>query len=305
MKYDEWWKNFGLGMELHASGSFVYNGIKELDDLEGLNHSSDIFQILYNLSVGIERILKVAIILIEHNEQVSIEEFEKSLITHNTIDLANRLNDRLNLGLSNLHNEFLALLSKFYKTHRYGRYSLNSIPHIHAEKVQFLEFIQKHLSMEFDISNEFVFIENTDRIRKFVGKIVKKITDSSFSIIQARAKALNIYTDEIRCDSKAFKVFYGTRLDFIDEKLIRKEVLLYLIHPNACGNHIDILRSFDCLKLDPDLAPLYIKALFNDVHLPYVVEDINERYTEISNISERIHMLGLIDNDNLSGDIDR
>jgi hypothetical protein len=232
-----------------------------------------------------------------------IEEFEKSLITHNTIDLANRLNDHVNLGLSNLHNEFLALLSKFYKTHRYGRYSLNSIPYIYSEKVQFLEFIQKHLCIEFDISNEFIFIENTDRIRKFIGKIVKKITDSSFSVIRTRAFDLNIYTDEIRSDSKAFKVFYGNRLDFIDEKLVKKEMLLYLMHPNTCGDRIDMLRSFDCLELEPDLAPQYIKAVLSGAHPPYLLEEVEEQYSKVSSIGERIQMLGLIDNEYLSWDI--
>jgi hypothetical protein len=36
MRRDEWWKNFGLGLELDASGAFIYNGIKFLDSLEGL-----------------------------------------------------------------------------------------------------------------------------------------------------------------------------------------------------------------------------------------------------------------------------
>jgi len=31
MRPDEWWKNFGLGLEVDASGAFIYNGIKLLD----------------------------------------------------------------------------------------------------------------------------------------------------------------------------------------------------------------------------------------------------------------------------------
>ena len=147
MKPDMWWKNFGLGMELDASGTFIYNGLKSFDELEGLNHAVDIFEVLYNLSIGIERLFKVAIILIEHNDSVSIEVFEESLMTHNTMDLANRVNNHIELNYSGVHKEFLSLLSKFYKTHRYGRFSFSSVPNIDAEKTLFLEYIHKHLNI--------------------------------------------------------------------------------------------------------------------------------------------------------------
>lgn len=300
MKPDEWWKNFGLGMELDASGAFIYNGIKTLDSLDSLNHAVDIFEVLYNLSVGIERLLKVSIILIEHNESVSIEELEKSLITHNTMDLANRVNDHANLNLSGIHREFLALLSKFYKSHRYGRYSLACIPNIDAEKGMFLQFIQKHLGVEVDLGDPYSSVENTDQMKKFIGKVVKKISDPLFSIINDRAHALNIYTYELRSDSKAMKVFYGDRLDFIDENQVKRELLLYLMHPKSCGDHIDMLRSFDCLDLDPALAPSYIKALLNDIHLSYAEGEVEELYTEVDNVGERFEMLGLMDNEYLS-----
>jgi len=299
MKPEEWWKNFGLGMELDNSGVFIYNGIKALDSLEGLNHAVDIFEVLYNLSVGIERLFKVAVILIEHNEGLSIEEFEKSLITHNTMDLANRVNGYANLGLSNVHREFLSILSKFYKTHKYGRYSL-ACQDINAEKELFLEFIHKHLGVNIDDIDGFSNIANTVQIKKFIGKVVKKISQGLYDVIGNRARELNIYTDELRCDSKAMKVFLGEKLDFIDEMQVKREILLYLMHPTSGGNHIDFLRSFDCIDLDPGLAPSYIKALLNDAHLAYVKEEINEAYSEVKNIGERFKMLGLMGNEYLS-----
>jgi hypothetical protein len=39
--------------------------------------------------------------------------------------------------------------------------------------------------------------------------IVKPITDSLFKVVDQRATALNIYTYEIRSDSKAIKTFCG------------------------------------------------------------------------------------------------
>lgn len=83
MKPTEWWKNFALGIELDVAGTFIYNGIRALHELHHFQHPVDSFEILYNLSVGIERLLKVAIILIEHSESEDLNSLEESLITHN------------------------------------------------------------------------------------------------------------------------------------------------------------------------------------------------------------------------------
>ena len=108
MKPEEWWKNFALGVELDAAGTFVYNGIKALHELPSLNHPVDSFEILYSLSVGIERLLKVALVLIEHHEQIEIDQLEESLISHSTIELANRVDAQRSLELSDVHREFLS-----------------------------------------------------------------------------------------------------------------------------------------------------------------------------------------------------
>jgi hypothetical protein len=300
MKPEEWWKNFALGLEVDISGTFIYNGIKRLDELDGLSSPADIFEVLYNLSVGIERLLKVAIVLIEHDNQVDMEKFEKSLISHNVMELANRVDAAQSLRLSGIHRELLSLLSKFYKTHRYGRFSLGSVPNIKAEKELFLEYLRKHLGIEMPHSESFVPVQNSDQIRKFVGKVVHKIVHSAFKVIGQRATALNIYTDELRGDSKAIRVFYGERLDFIDERIKKKELLLFLMHPTSRGNHIDLLRSFEPLELDPEMAPSYIKALLNDSNLPYVEGEIDELYTEVNDVGGRISFMEIMDNEYLS-----
>ncbi|WP_420553920.1 hypothetical protein [Neptuniibacter marinus] len=299
MKPDEWWKNFGLGMELDASGTFIYNGIKSLDSLEGLNHSVDIFEILYSLSVGIERLLKVAIILIEHDDSISIEEFEESLITHNTTELANRLQKNQGIGLSAVHKEFLALLSKFYKSHRYVRFSLSSVPNITEEKDLFLSYLHKHLGINISDKGHFSYIHNTTQIKKFIGKIVGKISKNLFRIIGKRARSLNLYTYELRSDSKAIKVFYslGDRLDFLEEEIVKKELILHLISKDISGDHIDFLRSIAALNLDSDETPTHIKALLNDVHLHLVKGEVECEYEEIENVKDRLQLLDLMTNE--------
>lgn len=302
MQPDEWWKNFGLGMELDVSGTFIYNGIKALDSLEGLNHSIDIFEILYNLSVGIERLFKISIILIEHNDQISIEEFEESLITHNTMELANRVQKNIDLNLSGVHKEFLSILSKFYKSHRYGRFSLSSVPNIEEEKELFLKYLHKHLKIDITDNGLLSYIHNTPQIKKFVGKVVNKISQKLFKIIEDTARSLNIYTYELRSDSKAMKVFltFNERLDFLDEEIVKKELLLFLMSQETSGEHIDFLRSIGALDLDPTEAPSHIKALLNDIHLHLVEEEVECAYEDVNNVKERLEMLSIMTNEYLS-----
>jgi len=300
MKPEEWWKNFVLGVEVDISGTFIYNGIKRLDELDGLSNPADIFEILYSLSVGIERLLKVAIVLIEHDNQLDMEKFEKSLISHDVMGLAHRVTEFHNLGLSNVHNEFLSLLSKFYKTHRYGRFSLGSIPNIKSERDAFLQYLEKHLKIEVPHSDSFIPVYNSDKIRKFIGKVVCKIAKNVFNVISKQARTLNIYTNELRGDSKAIQVFYAERLDFIDERIKKKELLLFLMHPKSSGGHIDLVRSFEPLDLEPDMTSSYMKALINDSHLHDIEGEIDELYFEIKDVGKRIELIEIIDSEYLS-----
>jgi hypothetical protein len=289
-------------MELDASGAFIYNGIKFLDSLDGLNHSTDIFEVLYSLSVGIERLLKVAVILIEHNDQISIEEFEESLITHNTMELASRIQKSTDLNLSGVHKEFLSMLSTFYKTHRYGRFSLSSVPSIEEEKTLVLNYLHKHLGIDISDRGPFSYVYNTPQIKKFVGRIVGKISKKLFEVIKDRARSLSIYTHELRSDSKAMKVFYAIddRLDFLDEEITKKELLLFLMSENSSGDHTSLIKSIGALDLDPVDVPSHIKALLNDDYLHYVEESVECAYEEIGNVKERHEILSLMTNEHLS-----
>jgi len=304
MRSDQWWKNFGMGLEVDAAGSFIYNAIHHLHVIDNLSHSIDSFEILYGLSVGIERLQKVAIVLLEHSEDRSIDELEKSLISHNTMELSNRIDKSCEQGLSGVHKELLSLLSKFYKTHRYGRYSPSSVPEIEMEKVLFLEYLSKHLRIDISGNKMLFGIPNTEQIRLFVGKVVKKITDGLYKIISSKASELNLYTYELRCDSKAMKVFLGERLDFLDEDKIRREMLLYLISDRADSDHLDLLRDYESLELDPGLDPAYIKALITDSseNMGYIADGIKAHYDDLDNLKERFDFLSIMDNEYLSYD---
>jgi hypothetical protein len=127
MNKHEAWKNFNLGQELSISGAFIYNGLRRFHEMQVLDHTDEIFEFLYNLSVGLERLLKIAVVLVEHEDDSDQEALEKSLITHNHLELMKRVRQHCKFNLGTPHNQFLALLGTFYTSLRYDRFTLSSV----------------------------------------------------------------------------------------------------------------------------------------------------------------------------------
>ena len=113
MTNEEFWKNFAMGKELEIAGNFIYDGLIKFNKMYHFIDDAS-FMVLYNLSVGIERLQKVLIVLLE-DEIEDIKEFENSLITHSHIDLQQKIKEKSNICLNQHQNEFLNLLSRFYK----------------------------------------------------------------------------------------------------------------------------------------------------------------------------------------------
>jgi len=67
MNTGEFWKNFNLGDELHIAGVFIYNRLRRFSRMRALNYSDEIFEVLYDLAVGLERLLKITVVFVEHD----------------------------------------------------------------------------------------------------------------------------------------------------------------------------------------------------------------------------------------------
>lgn len=170
MNRTDFWKNFHLGEELSISGTFIYNGLRRFHELQKLAHTDEIFEVLYHLSIGLERLMKIVIVLLEHDENMDQEAFEASLITHSHLDLLARIKKHRAISIGPTHNQFLALLSRFYKTLRYDRFSLSSAGHLGKERDELLEFFAKNLDTSF--SSDSVFGNyNEDKFRNLYGRL--------------------------------------------------------------------------------------------------------------------------------------
>lgn len=68
MNRSDFWKNFSLGTELEVSGNFIYNGLKIINTIKNFDYPEEVFELLYNISAGFERMMKITIILLSDNK---------------------------------------------------------------------------------------------------------------------------------------------------------------------------------------------------------------------------------------------
>lgn len=145
MKPSDFWKNFRLGEEVDIAGAFIYNGLRRFHELQQLDFADELFEFLYELSVGLERLLKIAVALYEHTGATDQEELERSLITHSHLELVARLRKHVPLNLGTTHNDLLSLLGTFYKSLRYDRFALTSAYESDKEAKAVCKLLTKHL----------------------------------------------------------------------------------------------------------------------------------------------------------------
>ncbi|GER01649.1 hypothetical protein JCM17845_22720 [Iodidimonas gelatinilytica] len=292
MQPDEYWKNFNLGTELDIAGRFLFNGLQAFHEMEHFAAEEDAFEFLYSMAVGVERLLKIAIILTEHDTSADQESFEKSLITHRHQDLARRLREPHGLKFPARENEFIALLGRFYKSQRYGRYSLNSVSAPTQERDELVKFLEKHLAIKIDTSCRLSATPNERKHRKFIGKVVSKIVNPVHQIVENEARRLNIYTHEVDYRSNASKIFLSKKFDFEDEDILQAELMAYFLSSEACGPNAQFIRDrIKPLPFDPALEGEYLAALRFDRKKIAVLDELEALYEDVTNFKERRELL--------------
>lgn len=301
MRPDEYWKNFNLGTELDIAGRFLFNGLQAFHEMRSFAAEEDAFEFLYGVAVGIERLLKIAVILTEHDKVVDQSEFEEGLITHSHQELVKRLKNNHEINFAGVHNEFIGILSSFYKSHRYGRYNLASVYGPARERDDLNAFLEKHLGIKIDIDGVFSVTHNERRHRKFIGKVISKIVLPVFQIVKREARRLNLYTYEIEYASKASKIFLRESFDFEDEDILQVELIAYFSSRGASGPNVSFIRDLiKPLPFDPALEADYLAALRSDYQKQRVLDELEANYEDVEDFKERREMLEVATSDHLS-----
>lgn len=301
MKASDFWKNFRLGEEIHISGTFIYNGLRRFHELRKLDFADELFEFLYGLSVGLERLLKTAVVLYEHTDTTNQEELEKSLITHNHLDLVARLREHVELEFGTTHNDLLGLLGTFYKSLRYDRFTLTSVYEGKKEAKAIRGLLVKHLQAEFPAVDSVFGTDNDDRYRKFVRRTVLKIAREVYRAIDDRATQINLYTYELRSGSKAESVFLR-EVDIADEDVLWKELLIFFMNVKSDTGYLQFLRGTPPLEFDPALVPDYLDCFRSDSSKASVMDELEHYYGEMdrNERNERLQRIAVIGAPNVS-----
>jgi hypothetical protein len=293
MNQDQAWKNFNLGEELTVSGSFIYNGLRRFHEMRSLEYTDELFDFLYNISVGLERLLKIAVVLIEHKPGIDQEALEKSLITHNHQELLKRVRRHVALDLGSPHNELLALLGNFYTSLRYDRFTLSSVYDTEREKRAVMLFLSKHLNVDLAPGSSLFAAENSNRYRAFFRKVVTKVSSELFGVVRTRSSELGLYTYELRHGSRAETIFLG-QADLPAEEALWKELLVFFMNTKLSSGYLEFLRSIQPLEFDPELAGDYLACFQSDSAKSLVVGELEELYAGVENPGERLAIMDLI-----------
>lgn len=302
MRRDQAWKNFDLGQELSVSGAFIYNGLRCFHGMKVFDHSDEVFEFLYNISVGLERVLKVTVVLLEHDDATDQEDFERSLITHSHLDLLHRIRQRTQINLSGPHNEFLSLLATFYRSLRYDRFRLETVHDQTKERDALCAFIEKQLDVTLESHPPLLGTVNEPRYKKYIHGIVTKIAAELFKIIKSRSTQLNLYTYELRHGSRAETVFLGGA-EIPDEEVLWKELLIFFMNTGSRSGLLDFLRSIDPLEFDPELAIDYLECFQSDAAKAQVIDELEHLYGELDAPGERLELMRVIGDPNVCFDV--
>jgi len=293
----EYWKNFNLGDELQIAGVFIYNGLRRFNRMRALNHLDEIFEVLYDLSVGLERILKIAVVFVEHDGDRDQHEFELSLHSHNHNALLARLKKKENIGLGDQHAGLLGLLDTFYSDFRYGRFSLSSVPDLARERDALYRFFNHQLGTELRDSDSMFITGNEPRYRKHLTTLVLTIAQTLFELISEKARRLNLYTYELRYDSKAAKVFRRPiRELFLLEEITWKELLIFLMNSEEETEALKFLRSIEPLDIDPEMVTEYLETFCLGEPTGAAMDEIDSLYESLPKSGERIKLMELVAN---------
>lgn len=294
MKPIEFWKNFKLGEEISVSGVFIYNGMRRFHEMQKLDFTDEVFEVLYNLSVGLERLLKVAVVLLEHKETTNQKELEDSLITHSHLDLLKRVKKHVPIKLASAHNDFLGLLSTFYKSLRYDRFTLSSAYNAEREVEAVCDFLRKHLHIDLPNGSSIFGTANEDRYRRFIRRTVLKISRAVYEVVEERARALNLYTYELRHGSKAETVFLR-EIDISDEDVLWKELLVFFMNTKSTSGYLHFLRGITPLDFDPELVGDYLDCFQSDASKAFVMDELEHHYEEMEGKKgERLELMKVI-----------
>lgn len=253
-------KSMQMSKELNFAGDFIYESAKKTMQLENAHDDFTINAILYNGSIGVERLQKIYLLLCEY---VSHEEPLK-FHTHNLIILENDVYSESNEKLFKNGIKLISMFVEYYSDYRYGNFDLET-----KEKTlnnlftSFLRTINKKTNFDFILTPI-----DFERYKKFYIDTLGKVANHYYKLIRNKACDLGIYTYELSSLSNSTRVFsLGNDKTLYDEMVLEqeaiKELLLYFYKTHSDCNVFKAFNELDPLEFDDYMMNDFLTLLEN------------------------------------------
>ena len=93
-----------MANELDVAGEFIYAAIDKFNKMNNFDQVGDNFFFLYHLAVGIERVQKILLVIINDVERDEIEDFLEKIKSHNHMMLHGKIKEKVNISFSKEQN---------------------------------------------------------------------------------------------------------------------------------------------------------------------------------------------------------
>ena len=293
------YKNFNMVNELDIAGEFIYDGIQTLNQMDVISDGAAIFSFVYHTAVGVERLQKILVVLLEDITLDNYKEFEEGIVTHSHCHLHERIAKKYKIKFDSRENEFLSLLTTFYNHSRYNRFNLDK-PYCQEKEIT-EKYITKYLD-EADISRSVCSndISVNPKVRELFGRVIGSISKKYYQALRDIAREKCTYTYELRSDSKAEKIFLSDcpknslqRMK-ITETIALKEFLVFLKNSKENTPFTRFFKTIQPLKMDIALMNEYIIEIGKGTIPQALVDEVECLYEENGYGKDRIEQINLI-----------
>lgn len=296
MFVDKVWdfKSFNMGRELEVAGEFLYDSAKKTMSITGLHNQYEINMILYTGSVGIERLQKIYLCLIQKDPTDS-DSMPKCIWQHNHLALENEIEKHTKSPLQGNSMGLLGIFEEYYNKFRYSNY----VPGVLNSELKnlFARFLKK-VNKKFDFDEPYAQYQ-FEAFKRFYINELGKLAVHYYRLIEEKAREINTYTYEIDSFSNAARVLWSTqRRSLYDQMTLEqeatKELLLYLYKNHGETNVFKLLNEMDPLDLDDSLMNDYLSDFCIGKVDDSLIDSVEDLYEEIEDKKKRDERKGLL-----------
>jgi len=142
-------------------------------------------------------------------------------------------------------------------------------------------------------------VANSTRVKKFIGKLIGKITTEFYELVCKETRRLGIFTHEIATYSKSYKIFLAKEFTFEKERHLQKEILILLQSGKLDDGMTRFIRSINPLSLENYSSAEYIKFLMDIRTNSDIVDEMESVMEDEPMTKERFEQVSLIGRNDL------